>query len=403
MLGVRGQELLRWATTDRNQMMKKLRVMVITDISGYMRGGVPAETCSLINGLGEHGHCIALVGDALPSGASPSAHYEVKLPVDNTFRSAVKSALAEFKPDFVHVICMSSRGIIVLEPVLSGFSWALTVHSVPPYERKLNIWHGWESLHYFARFIRFSFNGFVWRWIFFRSLIPRIIVHSEFVRDVVIRYGAKQSQVVLIPLPFEQPVRRLRNNHWSLMNRNPLLVTVGGFAHTKGQHDVIKAMPCLIRRFPGIHYQMIGEVRDETYLDYLRHLAEKCGVMEHLTISPDLDHVAKIVALSSAAVYVQPSHEEGFCLAYAEAAALVLRLVGSEAGAIPAMSRGDVGMRVVPVRSSSAICAAVTDLLSTEMPAELLLLRSQRLSREFSAGHYIAEHERVYIEHELIG
>jgi glycosyltransferase involved in cell wall biosynthesis len=294
---------------------------------------------------------------------------------------------------------MSSKGAIILSPVLSRHRWALTVHSVPPYERKLSRWHGQEALHYGARALRFSLNTLGWRWTFFRGLIPMIIVHSKFVQHLVIRYGAAPATVHLIPLPFDAPNSGNRAARIATRTENPLLVTVAGFAHTKGQHDVVKALPGLILRYPKIQYQMIGEVRDNAYLTYLRNLAGKHRITEHLLISPDLDSASKLAALEAADVYIQPSHEEGFCLAYAEAAAIVPRLVGTDAGAIGAMSRGDAGARIVPMRDPSAIGAAVVELLTTELPMNLMNSRSQRLSQEFSLERYLADHESLYAGH----
>jgi glycosyltransferase involved in cell wall biosynthesis len=291
---------------------------------------------------------------------------------------------------------MSSKGAISLSSVLSKHPWALTVHSVPPYERKLSRWHGQETLHYGARALRFALNSLVWRWIFSRGLLPLIIVHSEFVQNIVIRYGAAPNTVHLIPLPFDAPNSSGRDARIGTRTQNPLLVTVAGFAHTKGQHDAVKALPGLIRIYPKIQYQMIGEVRDNGYLTYLRDLAGKFRIREHLLISPDLDNAAKLTALESADVYIQPSHEEGFCLAYAEAAAIVPRLVGTDAGAIAAMSRADAGARIVPIKDPSALGAAVVELLTTDLPMNLMNLRSQRLSREFSLERYLADHEKLY-------
>jgi glycosyltransferase involved in cell wall biosynthesis len=227
-------------------------------------------------------------------------------------------------------------------------------------------------------------------------LAPLIVVHSKFVREIVVAYGATANRVRLIPLPFENSESRIRDCDTGVRVTDPLLVTVGGFAHTKGQHDVVKALPQLIKHFPGIRYQMIGEVRDETYLTYLKKLAARLGITEHLLIRTDVDEDSKLLALTSADVYIQPSHEEGFCLAYAEAAAIVPRLLGSRTGAIAEMSRDDLGARLVPAKSPPAIAKMVVDLLGTTLPTNLLQLRADRFALEFSMDRYLTEHERLY-------
>ena len=180
---------------------------------------------------------------------------------------------------------------------------------------------------------------------------------------------------------------------------SPLLVNVGGYAHTKGQHDLVKGLPSLLHRFPRLRCQLIGEVRDDSYLRYLRSLAHDLRVSDRLSITPDLSHADKQAALEGADVYVQPSHEEGFCLAYAEAAAVVPRLVGTDTGAIAAISQNDTGARVVGVRDPDAIAAAVRELLETALPIDHMAQRAARLSAQFSQAAYLQAHEKVYAGH----
>ena len=175
-----------------------------------------------------------------------------------------------------------------------------------------------------------------------------------------------------------------------------MLVNVGGYAHTKGQHDLVKGLPSLLHRFPRLRCQLIGEVRDDSYLRYLRSLAHDLRVSDRLSITPDLSHADKQAALEGADVYVQPSHEEGFCLAYAEAAAVVPRLVGTDTGAIAAISQNDTGARVVGVRDPDAIAAAVRELLETALPIDHMAQRAARLSARFSQAAYLHAHEKMY-------
>src|SRR5450631_2119966 len=169
-----------------------MRILIVTDVSGYMPGGVPAEIRRLVDGLVQRGHVIALASDVPLGNANNILHVPIVIPVNLSLANDIRQALAHFKPDFVHVMCMSSKGVMILANVLHNHPWALTVHSVPPYESKLNRLHGHERLHYRARALRFTLNGLAWRWIFRRGLVPMSIVHSQFVKDIVLAYGASQ-------------------------------------------------------------------------------------------------------------------------------------------------------------------------------------------------------------------
>jgi len=372
-----------------------MRILLLSDVSGFMPGGVPAETRELIGGLARRGHELAFAGDVPVTDVKLARHFPVTIPISPSFGSQVAATLAEFKPDFVHVICMSSRGVLELAPLLRSHRWALTVHSVSPYEHKLRHFHRHEGLHYALRSLRRLPNSLAWRWVLSSGKVPRMIVHSDFVAKIVERYGFPVHLIELVPLPFlPHPLER---GAPALPADGELqLTTVGGLAHTKGQHDMIKAIPELARRFPRLRYHLIGEVRDDSYLRWLKHLASRLGIADRLLFSLDFDQAAKVDALRRTDVYVQPSHEEGFCLSYAEAAALVPRLVGTRTGAIAAMSRDDPGARVVPVRDPRALAEAIGALVSADLPAGHMADRAARLSERFSYDAYLHAHEQIY-------
>lgn len=375
-----------------------MKVLLASDTTRWMLGGVPAETRDLIAGLVRRGHTVALACDVPLSGAEAARHFPITLPIGGPASAGeLQSAINAFEPDFVHVIYMGAKGMISMLPVLRGRRWALTVHSVPPYERKLHCWHHHEGLHYAARSVRFLPNSVAWRWLFRSGGIRRAVVHSEYVRGIVSRFGLAEERIDLVPLPFHPRATPSEGRTPASSGaRGPRLVTVGGMAHTKGQHDAIKALPSLLQRFPGITYQLIGEIRDESYVQWLKELAADLGVADRVLITPNLSQEDKRGALARADVYVQPSHEEGFCLAYAEAAAVVDRLVGTDAGAIAAMSRDDPGARVVPIRTPQAIARAVTELLDSELAVTHMADRVARLSARFSYEDYLDAHEALY-------
>lgn len=375
-----------------------MKILIVSAVTSWMRGGVPTETRDLVVGLHRLGHQVALACDVPLPGAEAARHFALALPVARTSAEQLRRAIEAFEPDFVHVLCMGAKGLVALLPVLRATRWALTVHSLPPAEQKLRLWHDREGLHYFTRAIRFLPNSLGWRWLFRMGRIPQVVVHSRFVHDMVARFGLPEERMRIVPLAFHSETRATpaRPRPTTSSVESPRLVTVGGIAHTKGQHDVIKALPLLLKRFPGLSYQLIGEIRDPVYVAWLERLARDLGVEKHVLITPDLPHDDKVEALTAADVYIQPSHEEGFCLAFAEAAAVVDRLVGADAGAIAAMSRDDPGARIVPPRSPDAIARAVADLLDSVLPEEHMATRIARLNERFSYDGYLRSHESLY-------
>jgi glycosyltransferase involved in cell wall biosynthesis len=181
-----------------------------------------------------------------------------------------------------------------------------------------------------------------------------------------------------------------------LSTAGPKIVTVGGIGHTKGVHDFIRALARLIKDYPGTRYHVMGEVRDKSYLEFLERLIARLGLTNNVSISQSPGDGAKFRALAEADLYVQPSHEEGFCLAYAEAASIVPRLLGTDTGAIGAVSAGLPASRVVAPANPSALERAARELLAAPVPADVFVRRHAFLRRNYSQAAYTRAHVAVY-------
>ena len=374
-----------------------MRVLIVSDVSGNMHGGVPVETAHLLRGLSARGHELALCGDVLPRGGSEvSRHFPVAVPTNGELPRQLRGAIESFDPEFIHVMAMSSRGLFQIVPEMLGRRWALTCHSVPPYERKLSWLHAHDMAHYAARRLRYLPHTAAWKWLFRHGMIPRVIVHSELMRATVTRYGQAPDATSLIRLGCVMVAQPPDAAPHAPRPRRPRIVTMGGIAHTKGLHDAIVAVAEVRRDFPDLEYQLIGEVRDETYVRFLRRTIERLGLVDCVRITPSLPHDEKEQALRSADLYLQPSHEEGFCLAYIEAAAVVPRLVGADTGAIHMIGSDDPGARTVPIRQPARLASAIRELLATELPTNMMVRRAERLQQRFSWSAYLDEHEALY-------
>ena len=372
-----------------------MRILIISDVSSYMRGGVPVETKELLKGLVLRGHEVAFGADA-PLCGEEVRHYAFSTNEPNQ-ATQLKQILAHFKPELVHVMAMGSRGLTAIAPLLRNQQWVLTCHSIPPFELKLACCHNHDQLHYALRALWFAANTLAWKWLFRKANIPCIIAHSRYVQNIVENYGYQTGKSRLIPLGFK---RGESATHAALrtLSSSPKFLTVGGIAHTKGQHDAILAMANLKHVFPDFTYQLIGEVRDNSYLQFLNKLIDQKGLSKHIKITPNLDETSKQSALQQTDFYLQPSHEEGFCLSYIEAAGIVPRLIGTDTGAIALISADDLGMQVVSPKSPTEIADSIRKLAATTLPEDLLITRNLRLEKQFSWESYLDQHEQLYKE-----
>ena len=354
------------------------------------------ETAQLVRGLQARNHQLAFMGDIPIEGAELVQHFALSLPTDRSLSLRLREVISAFKPELVHVIAMSSRGITRIAPLLRSVQWVFTCHSLPPYERRLQSLHWSDTAHYAARSLRYAANTWAWKWLFRKGLIPHAVVHSHSLADVIAQYGQPTNRVSLIPLGCE-PIANVTCSSGVVEPGRPLrLLTIGGIAHTKGYHDALTALAALACVFPKIEYTIIGEMRDPSYARFLEAMIAKLELRESVRIVDNASDAEKEEALRRSDVYLQPSHEEGFCLAYIEAASIVPLLVGTDTGAIRLISANDVGARVVPVGQPSRIADAVRELSAIPLPRDLLLRRQERLAAQFSWSKYLDSHESLY-------
>jgi phosphatidylinositol alpha-1,6-mannosyltransferase len=114
----------------------------------------------------------------------------------------------------------------------------------------------------------------------------------------------------------------------------PALLTVGNVTPRKGQQRVIKALPEIIKHFPGVHYHIVGL---PTYKDEFNALAIKLGVEKYVTFHGRLPQRSDLALFyQKAGCFMllsenQPSGDvEGFGIVILEANVFGLPAVGAK-------------------------------------------------------------------------
>lgn len=131
----------------------------------------------------------------------------------------------------------------------------------------------------------------------------------------------------------------------------PKILTVGSITPRKGQHQVIKALPQLIKKYPDIQYHMVGVPANQ---DAIIKLAEELNVLDHITIHGRMQHHEDLIrSYLTADLFVMLSEVqdngdvEGFGIAILEANMMGLAAIGSnDSGIVDAIDDGYNGYLV---------------------------------------------------------
>ncbi len=355
------------------------------------------ETRMLISGLQARGHTVAFASDG-PLDGLECLYFPVKLPRTACSLEQMHAALASFKPDLVHVLFAFVGGVLFYSKVLRALPWVLTCHSVPPHEWSAGMFHRPDWLHYLVRAWRIRMPTLGGLLVYGRRIPPRIIVHSETIaRHVQLRLFPR-GRISIVPFGYQQaPPGQLWRDDFTVAPV-PQLLTVAGITHTKGHHDVLAALPEVRRSHPSVKYTILGELRDPSYFAFLQKRIAELDLAGNVEFVIAASKEQMESAFKKTDLFVQPSHEEGFCLSYMEAASRVPRLVATKTGALAEMSEGDPGARVVPVGHPRALAKAMVKSLADALPIGHMRLRDERLARRFSWSSYLDLHESIYSE-----
>jgi phosphatidyl-myo-inositol dimannoside synthase len=131
----------------------------------------------------------------------------------------------------------------------------------------------------------------------------------------------------------------------------PVLVTLARLVARKGIDSVLRALPDLRRRVPGVAYVVVGEGPDA---ERLRELARESGVADCVHFVGPVPGEALPLWYSLGDVFVMPARSEGpdvegFGIVYLEAGACERPVVALRAGGVPdAVADGVSGALVTP-------------------------------------------------------
>jgi len=196
------------------------------------------------------------------------------------------------------------------------------------------------------------------------SFTHAVIVNSQATADALADYGVPAERIT-VARPCTDRVSVVLRRH-----TGPLaLLAVGSLVRRKGYDVLIEALATLID-LPW-HLTIVGDARDPATAERVPILIEhhRLGPRTSLLGAVPASRLAELYALSD--LFVLPSRYEGFGMAYAEAIAHGLPVIGTTAGAIPETVPETAGV-LIPPNDVPALAAALRRLI--ESPSERVQL-----------------------------
>lgn len=196
-----------------------------------------------------------------------------------------------------------------------------------------------------------------------REAVERSLAHARLVlansrgtADLSLKHHAKAVRVVHLGTDLEiGPVER---------DERPTLVTVGHLVARKRHGDVIRALAVLADGHPDLRYVIVGDGPER---EALRELAASLGVADRVELRGALPNEDAVRVARAADLFVLPSVDEAFGVAYVEAMAGGVPAIGStgEPGPEEIVAAGG-GLRLVPPADVPALAEEIGTLLDDE-------------------------------------
>jgi glycosyltransferase involved in cell wall biosynthesis len=207
-----------------------------------------------------------------------------------------------------------------------------------------------------------------------------VLANSQGIATLCREIAATETRVV--HLGTDLPTAPLRASR----SGAPTLVSVAHLVARKRHADVLRAVAVLCSRHPSLRYVIIGEGPERVALE---GLARRLGIAERVEFCGQLHPSAAIERARACTLFVMPSTEEAFGVAYVEAMAGGVPAIGcrGEPGPEEIAAAGD-GLVLVPPGDIERLSQRIEELLSDPDRLREVGLRAQRtISAHFTWEH----------------
>ena len=240
------------------------------------------------------------------------------------------------------------------------------------------------------RFLRF--NG-----IKYRYMADYYIAISQKIKEIMVDDGIAAERISVVHSGIDlQRFAGISGDHlWSEFKLKPdeaVVINVAHLAGHKGQQFLVRAVPHVLKKIPGVRFFIIGEGQ---LMAELRALSDSLGIQQALTFTGFRKDVGAFYQIAD--LFVMSSVQEGLGTAVLDALALGKPVVATNAGGIPEIIKdGDTG-RLVAAGDPQALAQGIVEMLTHKEQAQRMAGRGQALVQEqFSIDAMVENNLAVY-------
>jgi len=283
--------------------------------------------------------------------------------------------LLQFKPN---VVILSGQFSVWLVPVLKFFK---------PSVKFISIAHGSEIIMGNKLKKMLTARGF--------ESSNKVVCVSKFTLKILIENTKVTHGIVINNGIFTNGLDI--ENHSKIQSQELQLLTIGNLTLRKGQINVIKALPELLKFYPKLTYHMIGI---PTAKQEIINEAKSLGLLSHIKIHGVLNNEEKNNVLANSDIFLMLSNFlpngdfEGFGIAIIEANSFGLPAIGSKnSGISDAINHGYSGLCIHSSNDFELIEAIKTIIDNYQE----FSINAKKWSKNFHWDRVVKEYERILL------
>jgi phosphatidylinositol alpha-1,6-mannosyltransferase len=337
--------------------LETTHIVIITSEFPPQPGGIGNHAYNLALYLSKQNYRVEVIADQRSITGDEEGAFDTALPflVTRIKRTPVRSFMYLQRILTTRKHCTTAAQIIAT----GKFSlWNVGLLSMFSRVPTMAVIHGTE-VNFKSFFLRKSIDIALKRF-------DKIVAVSKYTKDLVSHLN---RDIVVIPNGINLLDWQLTETSAIQLQGKPVLTTVGRVSSRKGQLNVIKQLPELIKTFPKLHYHCIGI---PTEADAFAVEAKRLRVDNYITFHGSVDAQALKQMLSKTDVFVMLSSEdesgdvEGFGIAILEANAFGVPAIGSKDCGIEDAIQSDVSGALVAFNNVEQFREALKKILSNQ-------------------------------------
>lgn len=171
-----------------------------------------------------------------------------------------------------------------------------------------------------------------WRLVLLLNSIAfdKVVIESRCGAERIKKFLLFKGRLAVIPSGYSKVL--YNKTRYEEVERDDIILTAARIVRSKGQDTLIRAFARIHTSFPDWKVFVAGEVQDRAYFDELGQMVKLYGIVDKVEFCGCVSEENLKSFYLRSRIFCLPSRSEGFPAAIAEAAALGLPVVSSEAG-----------------------------------------------------------------------